>query len=211
MKKILTAIITLTLCLCLNISHAAETKFIVDDPGGRNTVEFTSKAPIENIVGITNQITGSITFDPENLQKNASGKIQVDLRTLNSGIALRDEHMRSENYLNTEKFPFATFEFDSPVETGILNLKPNETVSVSLKGKFELHGVTKEIVIQGNASLYNEVKELTEYGYPGEMFNFDGDFKVKLQDFNIKRPEFLIMKLAEEQQIHINFTATTGR
>ncbi|MBT3231832.1 MAG: YceI family protein [Calditrichaeota bacterium] len=211
MKKITTIFLSLTLWLSLSISQAAETKFIVDDPGGRNNVEFISKAPIENIIGVTNLVTGSITFDPENLQNNAFGKIQVDLRTLNSGIELRDEHMRSEKYLNTQKFPFATFVFDSPVETGILNLKPGETISISLKGKFDLHGITKDIVIQGDASLYNAVKELAEYGYPGEMFNFDGHFKVKLQDFNINRPEFLIMKLAEEQQIHINFTATTGR
>ena len=119
--------------------------------------------------------------------------------------------MRSEKYLNTEEFPFAVFEFNSPVETGIQNLKPGETISISLQGKFRLHGITRDIVIKGNASLYKEVKELVEYGYPGKMFNFDGHFKVNLKDFNINRPEFLIMKLAEEQQIHINFTATTGR
>ncbi|MBT7617153.1 MAG: YceI family protein [Calditrichaeota bacterium] len=133
MKKITTIFLSLTLWLSLSISQAAETKFIVDDPGGRNNVEFISKAPIENIIGVTNLVTGSITFDPENLQNNAFGKIQVDLRTLNSGIELRDEHMRSEKYLNTQKFPFATFVFDSPVETGILNLKPGETISISLK------------------------------------------------------------------------------
>lgn len=180
MKKIFNILVILAVCIGINIGHTAEMKFVVDDPGGRNTVEFKSKAPIENIVGLTNQVTGNFTFDPEDLRKNASGRIQVDLRTLNTGIALRDEHMRSEKYLDTDKFPLAVFEFDSPVETGILNLKPGETLSISLKGKFELHGITKDIVIQGDVSLFDEVKELAEHGYAGKILNFDGTFKVNL-------------------------------
>ena len=119
--------------------------------------------------------------------------------------------MRDEKYLHTEKFPFASFKLSGVPQADKNAISAGEIVDVTFTGEFTLHGVTKNVTITGKAGFYNEVKELIEYGYPREMFNFDGKFTIKLSDFDIKRPQFLVMKLAEEQFIDINFTATTGR
>jgi len=48
--------------------------------------------------------TGSINFDPTNLV-NASIKATIDVKTINTGINLRDNTMRSNDYFDVEKYP----------------------------------------------------------------------------------------------------------
>ena len=50
---------------------------------------FRSEAPLETINGLTNEGSGSIRVDPSNLS-SASGTITIPVRTLRTGIELRD-------------------------------------------------------------------------------------------------------------------------
>jgi polyisoprenoid-binding protein YceI len=47
---------------------------------------------------------GSINFEPTNLS-NASIKATIDVKTINTGINLRDNAMRSDDYFDVEKYP----------------------------------------------------------------------------------------------------------
>jgi polyisoprenoid-binding protein YceI len=49
----------------------------------------------------------SASFDPENLE-GGEATIEIDLTSLDSGIADRNEHLLSADYLNTEEHPVAT-------------------------------------------------------------------------------------------------------
>ena len=69
MKKIQTIIVVLTLIVISASAFAEGYKFYIDDPMNRNTITFKSEAPLEDIVGTSNQITGYINFDPDNPQK----------------------------------------------------------------------------------------------------------------------------------------------
>jgi len=196
------------------IGGAAQAKpmtFVVDDPGGRNVASFRSKAPIEVIVGSTNAVTGKITFDPSDLTQPATAEIKVDLRQVDTGIELRNEHMRGADYLNTDQYPYASFTLNGPVSAAVGKLEYGSTTEVTLKGEFAIHGETRDLEIKGQVGFYPADKTLAESGFPGEILTFDGRFMIKLGDFNIKRPQFLIMKLAEEQDISISFTAASGR
>ncbi len=53
--------------------------------------------------------------------------------------------------------------------------------------------------------------QLVQQGYPGDMLNFDGSFPINYTEYGVKRPQFLMLKLAEVVRISLNFTATTGR
>jgi polyisoprenoid-binding protein YceI len=65
-------------------------------------VIFLSQAPLSEFTGESKSLKGLIDFE-----KNLVD-FYIDLNTLKTGILLRDKHMR-ENYLETEKFPFAEF------------------------------------------------------------------------------------------------------
>lgn len=190
---------------------AAPLTFVVDDPAGRNVVQFTSQAPIETIVGTTSNVTGKVTFDPQNLQSPAQAKVSVDLKSVTTGIDMRDEHMRDEKYLNTKVFPIASFELSQALQTSVKSIKPGQSADLTFKGSFTLHGVTREVTVKGRVSYFSENKDLAPMGYPGEMINFDGEFNIKLPDFGIAVPQMLLLKLSEDVKIHVNFTATTGR
>ena len=192
-------LIKLTLAVLLFMtgsSLAKEAKFIVDDPGGRNVAEFTSKAPIENVIGTTSAVTGFVSFDPVDLSKPAKANIKVDLTKVTTGIAMRDEHMRSKDYLNTSEYPEAIFAMEGLLKTASSSMPEGEPVDVTLKGKFTIHGVTRTVEVTGKATYLKEVSGLVEMGYPGDILNFDGAFTVLLNDYKIKRPQFLVLKLS---------------
>lgn len=47
---------------------------------------------------------GSFAFDPQHLA-SASIKASIDVKTINTGINLRDNTMRSDDYFDVEKYP----------------------------------------------------------------------------------------------------------
>src|SRR5882672_5514093 len=81
---------------------AGRTYSITED--GKNYAGFESEATLETIKGTTTKVSGSITADPANTNA-ASAAITVDLSGLDTGISMRNEHLRGEKFLNAEKFP----------------------------------------------------------------------------------------------------------
>ena len=68
----------------------------------KGNVIFISKAPLSEFEGESSNLNGLVDLDKNLLD------FYLDLNTLDTGIGLRDRHMR-ENYLETEEFPFAEF------------------------------------------------------------------------------------------------------
>jgi polyisoprenoid-binding protein YceI len=75
-------------------------------------------------------------IDRENLQ-NSSVDAKINVLSVNSSHAKRDDHIRKSDYLDAHKFGEASF-----VSSKVEAKGPDEGV---ITGKFTLHGVTKEI------------------------------------------------------------------
>ena len=178
---------------CLVISANAEILSFAVQGGGDNLIRFESKAPLETIVGTTDQVTGSITVDPQNLEVGVSANIIVDATTLKTGNKIRDGHMR-DNHLHTDTHPHIQFKFENLSLKG--SLSPNTAVKCQVIGDFSLHGVTKSISVPAEVTL----KE----GGAGKELQIVASFDVKLSDYEIPRPQFLIMKLDEVQHITVD-------
>lgn len=176
--------------------------------GERNVVKYESDAPIENIIGITGKASGEITIDPMNLSEKISGQVTVDVASFSSGIELRDEHFR-KNYLHTEKFPTAAFTFRKIVKSNKKEVKKGEAAKVVILGTLDMHGIEKEMEIETTITYLNAIKELESYGYKGDLIVVKSDFNVKLADFGIERPEFLMLKLADEINVDVVVTGGT--
>src|SRR5689334_21386090 len=82
---------------------AAEKTFVINDESHRDVVNFTSDAAVELIKGTTTNIDGTIRYD-EGLKFDAAHPYKVnftvDLPSIDTGIGLRNEHLR-ENFLET--------------------------------------------------------------------------------------------------------------
>jgi polyisoprenoid-binding protein YceI len=93
------------------------------------------------------------------------------------------------SYLNTDQYPFAEFtgELVSPFDVDKM-----ESQDVTVSGTFKLHGVERQIEVDGTL-------EPTEDG-----LQLDASWIVLLKDYNIDRPGILFYELAEEQEINIS-------
>jgi polyisoprenoid-binding protein YceI len=181
---------------------ASRTYSITDD--GKNYATFESEATLETIKGTTTKVSGSITADPSNTTA-ASAAITVDLGALDTGISMRNEHLHGEKFLNTEKFPTATFKTVSV--SGAKVVSPNQPAELSLTGDFTLHGVTKRITVPARVVVIPE-SELTKGSRgPGDWIHGTVTFPIKLTDYAITVPEKLMLKVANEVNVKVDFFA----
>lgn len=196
--------------LALTFSAAAQNvvTFNINDNRGRDVVTFTSKAPLETIVGKSSAITGYIDVDLNNVRQASSGRFEVELATLKTGIEMRDSHMR-EKFLETDKYPKAVFELTRVVEADKDTL-PNQTpVDLVVEGNFTVHGVTKMITVPATVTYFKQTKE-TESKAPGDLLSIVCSFDVLLSDYNIDRPQFLFLKLDDKQVVQVDAVGSTA-
>ena len=184
------------------------TKFYINDKLKRDIVTFTSKAPLETVVGKTGDITGYIDVDPADISGTARASFEVDLASLKTGIGMRDGHMR-EQYLEVEKYPKAVFVLKEVKSAEPNTLQDNMPVDLTLLGNFTVHGITKEVEVPATA-IYMKENEDTKARLPGDLLHITATFDVYLSDHNIKRPQFVILKLDDRQKIDLDFFASTA-
>ena len=102
-------------------------------------VEFKiSHLGISILSGRFNTIAGNFSYDPEN-PDGSKVTATVETSSVDTNHAERDKHLRSDDFLDVEKFPEARFE-----STGY---KENGDGTATLEGNFTLHGVTQPISI----------------------------------------------------------------
>jgi polyisoprenoid-binding protein YceI len=89
-----------------------------------------------DVEGRLTGLDGEISFNPADL-KTASFSISVDAKTINTGIDVRDENLRGEEYLNTGAYPRISF-----VSKQVTQLKPG---SYLVKGTLTIRGISKDI------------------------------------------------------------------
>lgn len=204
MKRI--AILLFSLLL-LSTAFGEIERFHVNDSQKRDVVTFTSKAPLETIVGKTADIQGYVALDPADIKTSAEAVFKVDLVSLKTGIGLRDEHMRDQ-YLHTDKFPHAVFELTEVVDINENSLLDGQECKLKAKGNFSVHGVTHEVVIPISFTYMAET-ESTRERLPGNLLHIIAEFEVLLTDYDIEIPKFVILKLDNSQKIYIDIFAST--
>ncbi len=84
-----------------------------------------------------NKTTGTIVFDKA--AKTGSVDIVIDTQSVDTGYATFDEHIQGEDFLDTAKYPTATFKSTKVVFEGD---KP-----VAVEGNLTLKGVTKPVTL----------------------------------------------------------------
>ncbi len=205
-KNIISATLGTALFVSSSAAMATPRSFAIDDDKNRDVVSFNSDAPIELIVGNTSKITGSISIDDStDLTKPVQAKFDVDLGTIDTGIPLRNEHMR-DNFLETKKFPKAEFTLVKLVNPP-KSLKPGSKVKLNAIGNFSLHGktVSKTVPIE---LTYLTKCPATETKRPGcDLLQFKAVFPVALKDHDVKRPEIVFQKLADTVIVTVSATA----
>jgi polyisoprenoid-binding protein YceI len=151
---------------------------------GFTNISFFSSSPLEDITAANKG--GVIVLN------TANGDIQVRLSIINFKFknALMEEHF-NENYMETDKYPNAIFK--GRINEKIDWSKDGET-KVTVTGKMEMHGVTKDETYEGIVTK------------KGDDILITTKFKVKLVDYKIKVPSLYVKNIAEIVDVDVNST-----
>jgi polyisoprenoid-binding protein YceI len=177
-------------------------------PSGISRVTFESDAPIENIVGITSAVSGAIVIDLDSPTASPSARVSVALAKVRTGIAKRDEHMRSGDFLDTANHPTAVFELERVVLKG--SLANRRGVKATLHGKFTLHGVSRDVAVAVVIGHRKATADMAKFGIKGDVLRIKGSFKIAMSDYGIKVPSKLGAKVSNTVKISLALTSYTG-
>ena len=158
MKYITGSLAALFLCFCVN----AQTLTPVDSA---SEVTFKIKNLGFNTSGSFSGLAGTITFTPDDFA-GCSFDVHIEANTVNTGVEMRDNHLRSDDFFDVKNYPQIRF-----VSEKVTGTKKNGTLFVS--GKLTMKGITKDISFP-----------FTAQPIP-DGFLFNGEFKLNRRDFKV--------------------------
>ena len=170
MKKSLLGFTLGTLLFATGAATAADYK--IDKEGQHAFVQFRIQhLGYSWLYGSFKDFDGSFTFDEAN---PAADKVNVTINTnsLDTNHAERDKHLRSADFLNTGKFPQASFSSTEVKKQG---------TDYKITGNLTLNGVTKPITL--DAQLIGEGKD----PWGGYRAGFAASGEIVLKEFNISK------------------------
>jgi polyisoprenoid-binding protein YceI len=142
---------------------AQHTYSIANVPG---SVSFTIRNFGLGVEGIFGNVRGEIYFDPQQIA-SASFRVSVGVKTIDTGIALRDRHLLKADYFNAEERAEIRFVSES--------VKPGDERNVwLLRGRLTIKGVAKSVAIPFR----------TETLANNDLI-FSGKFKIDRKDFDV--------------------------
>ena len=162
--------------------------------GNGSRIQFVSDAPLETITGVSSRVSGSVSFDASNLS-SASGTITVPVASIRTGMDLRDEHLRSDNWLDAQRHPNATFEITG-VE-GASSIPNNQLTRLRLRGRFTIHGRTHDVVASARVRIA-----------PNGQLRGQASFSVQLTDYDVSVPLPVRLKVSNTIRVNVSIRAT---
>lgn len=167
MKRIISIIIVAALLAPLQVYAAVYTI----DPA-HSTIGFKVKhLMITNVKGVFEKFKGTVNIDEKDITKSKVD-VSIEMASVNTSIAKRDDHLRSPDFFDVAKFPVMTFVSTKVEKAGSDGLK--------VTGNLTIKGVTRQIV-------------LNVEGPTGEIKSPQGDVKrgasaavtINRQDFGV--------------------------
>lgn len=125
------------LCWCLwgNAPAAAdEPRLYIVDPA-RSQVRFSAVSRLMNADGAFGRVAGEVRFDPARPEAT-SGRVAVDVASIDTGIRMRDNHLRGPDFFDAERHPQATF---------VVSSVRREAEQWTVSGTLTVRGVTHPI------------------------------------------------------------------
>ena len=147
-------------------------------------ISFFSKAPVENIEAINNEVSGILNT------QNGELVFSVLIKSFKFSKALMEEHF-NENYMESNTFPKASFK-GTITDLSKINFSKDGTYATTVKGDLTIHGVTKNVEVPGTITVSQ-----------GKI-STSSKFNVKVKDYNIKIPSTVVNNIAETVTITVD-------
>ena len=147
-----------------------QSKWNVDN--AHSVVKFSVEhMVISEVEGNFRTYSGSINA-PGNDFSNAQIEFTVDVNSVNTDNEMRDKHLKSDDFFNTEKFPQMKFKS--------ISFKKISDTKYELVGMLTIRDVSKKVAMEVT---YGGTKK---DGYGNVRSGFKAGFTINRQDYNLK-------------------------
>jgi polyisoprenoid-binding protein YceI len=175
-----TKILCLLFCIGIATLASAQTKYITKT----GHIWFYSHTPIEDIEAHSHQVVAIV------IPSTASLVIGIPIMSFEFKKTLMQEHF-NENYMESSKYPKATFQGVVKDATSI-NTTKNGSYPVSVEGDLTIHNVTHKIKADGIVVVKDG------------KFNVTSKFIVSPKDYNIAIESRFSGNIASSIDVNVN-------
>jgi polyisoprenoid-binding protein YceI len=175
MKKITYFILSL---LLFGQTHVMAHEWKVDPI--HTSILFEVKHIYSTVRGQFSDFTGNVFFDPDNLEKSKIDFV-VKVDSINTNNGKRDNHLRSNDFFATSKYPVMTFK-----SSRVSRVNGNK---YALEGKLTIKDVTKDMRLE---FIYWGQKE-NPFKKDEMIAGFDTHFNVDRLNFHVGNGKFYKM------------------
>ena len=142
------------------------------DPN-HSSAQFSVKhLGVSTVRGAFTKVSGSAIYDPADPSKD-SVDITIDASSIDTRVQMRDNDLRSPNFLDVQKYPTITFKSKQTKAAGSGKLQ--------ITGDLTIHGVTKEVVLDVDGPS-DQIKD----PYGNQRIGASATTKINRNDFEIK-------------------------
>lgn len=184
MNQSKTGVLVSLLLWGLSASAAVQT---LSAKGGQVEILAMGRPAFIRIQGVGSAPQGNIQLDGRNIK----GEFEFDLASLDTGIKMRNEHMKTK-YLEVDKYPRAKLVIESATLSKDWSVKNPDLKSAEFSGNLTLHGVTRPV--KGTFSMGADRDVLAE-------------FDVKLSDYQVAVPSFAGITVKDDVSIKVKIAA----
>jgi polyisoprenoid-binding protein YceI len=131
-------------------------------------VSFTATSRLMNAEGRFHRLSGEVVVDPADMA-TARVSLSIETASIDTGIGMRDSHLRSADFLDVQRFPAITFESTRVEATGR---------RATITGRLTIKGVTHEVAVPVDVALSPTALVAT-----GELVVNRGDYAITYNSF----------------------------
>jgi polyisoprenoid-binding protein YceI len=133
--------LALSLLAWSGAARADAVRFRVQPEASEVTFKATSR--LMNADGRFHRVSGEIAVDPKDLA-TAHVSISVEAASIDTGIGMRDNHLKSEDFFDVKRFPYITFESARVEGSGR---------RATVFGRLTVHGVARDVTVPVDVDL----------------------------------------------------------
>jgi polyisoprenoid-binding protein YceI len=160
----------------------------------RNVATVESESDFETFTGRTSAVSGTISFDPTT--KTGSGTLVIDVSSIDTGIALRNDHMKSDKWMDAAKYPTIVFKTEK-----VQKLSGDD---YKVTGKLTLHGVTRNVSTKARVRYRASGEATKTVGFDGDVLQISARLPIKLSDYGIILPQAVKGKVANDVTLSVS-------
>jgi len=149
----------------------------------KSHIRFFSSAPLEDIEAINKESTSIFNSETNQLV------FSIPIKGFQFEKSLMQEHF-NENYLESSKYPTATF---NGKITGFDKDKTSKQNAKAI-GTMKIHGVEKKVEIEGEITMNND------------GITMKAVFPIQVADYDIEIPKVVFYNIAEVVEVTVDFS-----